>query len=516
MALLLSAAKQAGLKSTKPAALRRAVYSSAVWNDAIPAFLQGRGQIDVPAAWQLFQQNLEPSVITPSAPVCTEVWRVLGKTSGTGLYNRCAATDGGQAPGESRTYTVTLTRSTGVKSLPGNFRLSFKGNDGTFSVSPSRLALPVGKAQTVEITATPTAGAHSATMVIDDPSTVGLDGSMMAVVAAGKSFDQPDYTVAETGVAKRNVAQSYFVTVPKGAKALTVSMSGLAAHSQTRFLAFHPYGLPLDNTSTPNCYSNYPSDGSTAGNGCKSDTRSYANPTPGVWEILVEARRTSPLLANPFTLTAGVVGVQVDPASQTIPSVVAGQATPLSWDVKNLFGGVTATAVGGAVGSAKTATPTIANGAKQTYTVVVPAGATKLDVSIGHPSDTAADLDLFVTGPGGAKQSADGDSEEAVSYANPAAGTYTVTVDGYSVPAGSTTYDYLDVFYGGSLGSISIDAPSTFPLAAGVTHTVHGSVTALSAPAAGRSLFGTMTVQDPSGIVLGSGAVTVSAVTATP
>jgi hypothetical protein len=45
---------------------------------------------------------------------------------------------------------------------------------------------------------------------------------------------------------------------------------------------------------------------------------------------------------------------------------------------------------------------------------------------------------------------------------------------------------------------------------------VHGSVTANSAPAAGRSLFGTMTVQDPSGIVLGSGAVTVSAVTAAP
>ena len=235
-----------------------------------------------------------------------------------------------------------------------------------------------------------------------------------------------------------------------------------------------------------------------------------------MWEILVEARRTSPLLNNPFTLTAGVVGVEVDPASQTIPSVVAGQATPLSWDVKNLFSGVTATAVGGGLGSAKTATPTIAGGTQQTYTVVVPAGATKLDVSIGNPSDKAADLDLFVTGPSGAKQSADGDAEEAVSYANPLAGTYTVTVDGYSVPATTTTYDYVDVFYGGSLGSISIDEPSTFPLAAGETHTVHGSVTANSAPAAGRSLFGTMTVQDAAGIVLGSGSVTVSAVTAAP
>jgi hypothetical protein len=511
MALLLSAAKQEGVTSTSPAALRRAVYSSAVWNPSIPAYLQGRGQIDVPAAWSLFRMGLDESVITTSAPVCTEVWNVLGKSSGTGIYNRCSPDAGGQAPGTTKTYAVKLTRTTG-KAKSGTYALWLKGNDGTFTVSPSSVSLPLNTPVTVNVTAAPGAGGHSTTMLIDDPKTKGLDGSMMAVVAAGKSFPQPAYTVSETGVAKRNVAQSYFVTVPKGAKALTVSMAGLSPDSQTRFLTFHPYGLPLDNTSTPNCYSNYPVPG-TAGNGCKSDTRTYANPTPGVWEILVEARRTSPLLNNPFSLTAGVVGVQVDPASQTIPSVVAGQATPLSWTVKNLFSGVTATAVGGGLGSAKTATPTIANETKQTYTVVVPTGATKLDVSIGNPSDKAADLDLFVTGPGGNKQSADGDSEEAVSYTNPAAGTYTVTVDGYSVPAGSTTYDYVDVFYGGSLGNISIDEPSTFPLTAGETHTVTGSVTANSAPAAGRSLFGSMTVKDPAGIVLGSGAVTISAVT---
>ena len=142
-------------------------------------------------------------------------------------------------------------------------------------------------------------------------------------------------------------------------------MSGLAATSQTRFLTFHPYGLPLDNTSTPNCYSNY----GTNGNGCPPDKRTYANPTPGVWELLVESRRTSPLLDNPFTLTASVVGVQVDPASQTIPSASAGVPAPVSWTATNQFGPVTATATGGPLGSAKQDRPTIANGAKLTYTV---------------------------------------------------------------------------------------------------------------------------------------------------
>ena len=511
MALLLSAAKAQKLSAAAPAALRRAVYSTAVWSDRIPAYLQGRGQIDVPDAWELFRQGLAPSQIDTSAPVCTEVWNVLGKTSGTGLYNRCAAASGGQAPGQAKTYTVTLTRTTGSKAKPGLFNLSFKGNDGTFSVQPRQLALPVGAPQTVEITAKPSAGSHSATMLIDDTSTTGLDGSMMAVVAAGKDFSGPGYQVTESGLAKRNVAKSYFVTVPKGAKALKIGMSDLAEGSQTRFLTFHPYGLPLDPTSTPNCYSNY---GTPAGNGCAPAIRTYANPTPGVWEILVESRRTSPLLDNPFTLTAQILGAQVDPGQTTVESVAAGQPWPLSWSVTNLFAGTTTRAAGGPLGSAKSDQLTIADKVKQTYTIAVPTGASRLNVSIGNPSDKAADLDLFVTGPSGARQSADGDSEEAVSYVNPAAGTYTVTVDGYSVPSGSTTYDYLDVFYAGSLGSITVDDESTAPLPAGGTRTVTGKVTANQAVAAGRALFGTMSVLDESGAVLGTGAVVVEAVTA--
>ena len=86
---------------------------------------------------------------------------------------------------------------------------------------------------------------------------------------------------------------------------------------------------------------------------------------------------------------------------------------------------------------------------------------------IGNTSDTAADLDLYVTGPSGAKQSADGDSEEAVTYANPLPGTYTVTVDGYAVPAGTTAYDYRDVYYSNALGTVAVDtAPFSFPTGA--------------------------------------------------
>ena len=134
-------------------------------------------------------------------------------------------------------------------------------------------------------------------------------------------------------------------------------------------------------------------------------------------------------------------------------------------------------------------------------------------MSIGNPSDLAADLDLYVVDPAGDERfDADGDSEESLTYIDPAPGTYTVIVDGYSVPAGTTEFDYLDVFFASALGSLTVDeTPFTFP--SGSTRTVTGQVTALVAPAAGRQLFGEMTVESASGAVLGKGSVLIEEVT---
>ena len=123
------------------------------------------------------------------------------------------------------------------------------------------------------MTAKPKVGAHSAVLNIDNPKTLGLDGSMMAAVVAGEQHPTSSYTITKSGTAKRNEAQRYYVTVPEGVKALEVSMSGRSAGSQTRFLAFHPYGVPLDNTGTPSCYSNY---GTPEGNGCDPNVRAYS------------------------------------------------------------------------------------------------------------------------------------------------------------------------------------------------------------------------------------------------
>ena len=88
-----------------------------------------------------------------------------------------------------------------------------------------------------------------------------------------------------------------------------------------------------------------------------------------------------------------------------------------------------------------------------------------------------------------------------------------VLVDGFSVPAGTTTYKYIDVFFQASpLGTISVtDANALRP--AGSSWTVPGSVTALGLPGTGRVLYGNVNVLTDTNVLVGQGEVVVSNVT---
>jgi hypothetical protein len=145
----------------------------------------------------------------------------------------------------------------------------------------------------------------------------------------------------------------------------------------------------------------------------------------------------------------------------------------------------------------------------------VPAGATSLDVAIGNVSDPAADLDLFVYDATGKEldNSADGDSEEAVSLPSPAAGTYTIKVVGYSVPSGSTAYDYEDRFFSAALGTVTVDESTPVKLGTGDSTTVSGSITAAAAAPEGREFLGQVRLVNARGTVAGIGSVKIEKVT---
>ncbi|WP_225799378.1 S8 family serine peptidase [Streptomyces sp. NK15101] len=303
-ALLLSAAKQTGASAT-PAELRAAIYSTAGWNGKAEAVAQGRGQFDVPKAWSVLGKGQAGTAdaVTVSAPVCTPLsGKLVTPHRGSGLFNSCAPGAGGQAVGEERTYRLTVTRTTGAEG-PVTYGTGLKGGDGTFSV-PASVVLAKGVPTTLEVTAKPgSQGVHSAVLTLDDPATRAVEQHAMLAVEAAVPLAVGGTPLTVTGVTYRNGTVHYTVAVPAGAQALTVSMDGLDEGSQTRWWAFRPTGVSGEKSAagTIYCYNGY-----LDGYGCDPKSRTYAQPAAGVWELVVEARRTSPLWANPYALTATV------------------------------------------------------------------------------------------------------------------------------------------------------------------------------------------------------------------
>ncbi|MFK4151736.1 S8 family serine peptidase [Streptomyces fungicidicus] len=504
-ALLLSAAKQKRIDLT-PAKLRTALTSTAGHISGVQAYEEGSGLIDVVEAWDAIRDGATAHQYTVKAPVDTAIDQFL-KTpgQGTGLYDR----EGGLKAGQKKTYDITITRTSGPDRALRH-ELDLENNAGrTFRVvGDDDVVLPLNKPVTVKVQAAPgSAGIKSAILEVDDPRTEGVDQQILTTVVVSAPLK---YTYSASGTAQRNSTTSYFVTVPEGAKTLEIAMSGLKATSQTRFIAIHPYGVPADPTSTVNCYPNY----NNPANTCRPDVRSYADPQPGVWEIEVESRRTSPLLDNPYKLDVAVLAANFDPETVTVPEAKIGTPATATWKVTNELAGLEGKLVGGPLGSSRTERPAIRTGETHETTVEVPSGAASLDVAIGNVSDTAADLDLAVYDEKGTRvaQSADGDSEESVSVASPAAGTYTIEVVGYSVPAGSTDYDYRDVFFSATLGSVTVDGSAPVKLGTGDSATVSGDVTVAAAAPEGRAFFGRVQLVNTRGTVAGLGNVAIEKV----
>ncbi|WP_218566418.1 S8 family serine peptidase [Vallicoccus soli] len=503
VALLLSGSYAKGLPVT-PAQLRQALTSTARLIPGVGVDAQGSGLIDTNAAWRMLTQTVEVQGYEVSAPVCTALSENLREPGvGVGVYDRCSSGDGGAAPGATKTYTVEVTRTSG----PAGKRVhdvSLVGSNGDFSTSVKKVRVARGETVAVDVTVRAREGAQSALLQLDDPATTGADARIMVSVIATAPLTGPGYSASASGAVDRNGTRSIFVDVPEGADVLQVDLGGVATGSQTRFIAFSPYGVPVESTSSLACYTRF-SDPAA----CNPVTRAYQDPIPGIWEIEVESRRTSPFLENPYRVTATVEAVTVEPEEQTVEAGAVGTPVPLAWTVTNDLGPVTVTGQGGPLGSTREERPSIADGASQAYEVVVPAGATQMRAVIGNPSDLGADLDLTVFRDGvQVAQQADGDSEEAVTVNNPPAGTYRVVVDGYSVPAGTTEYDYLDVFTSPALGTLAVSGGAV-ELASGESAEFTGTLTPQAEPTEGRVLSGEARFRNESGAVLGTGRVVV-------
>ena len=517
-ALLISAAKQqqAGM-FWRAAQLRMAMNSTARYLDRYSAADQGNGLIDVGQAWNLLRTNLKPVNITSRVAVHTLLSDFLAEPGfGPGIYDREGVT-----VGQPYVRTYTFTRTSGP-TRPVLYHLRWVGNDGTFSAQDD-LLLRLNVPTTVNVNVNPaTSGIHSALLQLDTSSEDGIEYETMNTVIAPEQLTGGNgYSVTKSGLIGRNQVLRYFFLVPEGNPVLKVDFSGPDATpgtGQARFLRFHPYGVGVDSNASTQCYSPAPPGGSCATGSPLSRTVQGAQ--AGVWEVTVEARRTSDVELAPFTLTASLYGVTITPNPDVIPNAQVGVPVPRSYSLQNNFASFTGRAVGSNLGSARRGVFTIANLEQQEYVTTIPAGSTSFRATIGGPSDPAADLDLFVYQCGDPScttrtlrgQSADGDSEESVTIANPAAGTWLVLIDGFAVPAGTTTYNYVDIFANAGLGSVAVtDADAPHPT--GSSWAVSGSVTAASVPEAGRVLLGTVSAVTDTGVKVGSADVVVENVT---
>jgi hypothetical protein len=511
-ALLISAAKQTNTQF-KPDQLRQAIRSSTRLLDPsrLGVYRQGNGLMQVGAAWNLLSSNISTDEIVARVPVNTVLSSFLAEPGvGVGIYDR-----EGVVAGQSYTRTYTVVRTKGG-SQPKTYTVSWVGNDGTFS-SPATIALPLNVPVQLPVTINPeTAGDHSAIMNLNNSGAAGIEFQTMNVVVASDTLNAVSgFSVTKTGTIGRAQQLTHFVQVPANVPALKVDFSGpnaTAGTGQARFLRWHPYGVGIDSNAVSNCYT--PNQG-----GCTTGSptsRTVGSPLAGVWEITVDARRSSDADSAPYTMTASILGATVSPNPDDIATAQLGVPLARSYTITNGFGPFTGRAAGSTLGSAIRLTPTIAGGEQQQFQVNVAAGSASLRATIGGTSDPAADLDLFVynctTGTCVlAGSNADGDSEESVTIANPAVGIWVVLVDGFAVPAGTTTFNYIDVFVNGLFGSVAVtDANALRP--AGSTWTVPGSVTANAAPAAGRVLYGNVRVLTDANLQVGSGDVIVNSV----
>jgi hypothetical protein len=512
-ALLISAANANAIQH-QPAQIRQALMSTArnLDQDRFQAYDQGVGLLDVDAAWDLLQEQAKPVSITSSVEVTTILSGFLATPGrGQGIYDREGVTIGDEY---TRTYTFRRTSGGGGTTT---YNVSWLDNDGTFS-SGTSIGLPKNADVSFDVDVTASDyGAHSAILRLDNPTSPGIEYQTMNTVIVPYDFAAPAFAATITGTIDIAQAQHYFFRVPAGTPALKVDMIGgstTPGSGQIRFLRWHPFGQAIDDNAVSNCYNPAAAAGCSTGS---PTSRTTTNPQAGVWEVSVDTRRTSDADDAPFTLTASILGASVSPNPDTIPSATIGVPVARSYTLTNLFGAFTGRAIGTTLGSARIGPFTIAHHAQQTYNIDVTPGSTSLRATIGSPSDPAADLDLFVFNCTSgtcvlAGQAADGDSEESVTIANPAAGAWQVLVDGFNVPAGTTSYNYIDVFANAAFGSVSVtDANALRP--AGSSWVVPGSVTANAAPAAGRVLYGNVQVRTDTNVLIGSGDVIVQSVT---
>ncbi|HZI48339.1 MAG TPA: S8 family serine peptidase, partial [Pyrinomonadaceae bacterium] len=481
-ALLISAAKQTGIPYDADRLKRALKYSARFLPDYAP-HEQGDGLVQTAAAWSLLQRNDSPVVISSKAPVKHALSRYLKvPDQGPGIYESDAWTSG-----EREQRIISFTRQSGPdKAL--DYKMQWIGNDGTFT-SPDTITLPLNAATTFPVTVSPkTSGAHSAILrLLDADSQIAYE-VMNTIVAAEEFTNKNGFSISGAGELHRFPGyQSYFFRVPEHTAAFKFEMTVGSGNLRSTLLdpAGKEYGflytLPRG-VRPPHL---------TSG----SQSRTVANPEPGVWEVVVvnhdfsdaernKDRDPSGLLApakqlrGEFTYTASVYAVNVRPPLEAVEFFPRDteQLEVGFFNQEAPFVGATRSE---ALGSGYFDRPFFTTqDLPRIYEIDVPPGTETLRAQINAADFPGTDVDLYLyectanrcgvyepllhhnCNGNGCELRAFGigpSANEMVEVVNPNPGKWKVVVDPASLPAGKIECDYLDLFTHQAFGEISSD-----------------------------------------------------------
>lgn len=499
-ALLVSAAKQADVPH-KPEQLRTALISTARFLPGYQAYEQGTGLINVGNAWALLTQSPKKVDISSSVPVNSLLSGFLATPGvGTGIYEREGITVA--TPAFMRRYT--FTRTDGGK---GTFNLSWIGNDGTFSTAATSISFSRQSRATLAVTVNPSTGigAHSAILVLDDPTTPGIEYQTLNTVAVSAPLNAGNgYTATIPGTALQFEANQpkFFFQVPAGATAMKSSLE-ITNNGRARWFRMHPWGQSIDPSTT------------AFFTGPLTQTRSTAVvPLSGSWELAAAASRAAVPVTTTMNASMTAYKVTLSPNPWTVDPTTVGTTYSTTFTATNDFatgnmgaGGTTALA------STREEVRSIASdAAPQEVAITVPTGTSQLVVTLGNASDLQADLDVYVyqctAGPTSCTLRGSGttsSSTERVAINNPAPGAWKAVIDPFSVPSGSTTFTYGDQFANTAYGTVTAVDPIASH-ASGLSWTFSASARALVPAETGRFFRGSINVRldSATGFIIGT------------
>lgn len=505
-ALLLSAAKAESVP-VSASALKTALTGTARLIPGVSTTAQGAGIVDTVAAWKQLAGTVAVNALEVSAPVCSSLSsRLATPNAGPGVYNRCLPDEGGQVTGDEKTYKVSVTRTSGASGKSAH-RIGWIGNDGTFS---ARASLPLQKDKAAGVTVTAvaqTSGVHSAIMTIDDPATTGIDQFVPVTVLATAPLAAPDFSVTSSGTLPRGGSTSVLVPVPEGVEALQMTLEGIVDGSQVRILPIDPDGMPADSNSSDHCYTAY-----VDPRECDATARAVYRPKPGIWEFVIEARRTSGTDANAYTAAVSLQGMSVEPVSTTLDSVTMNEPTDVSLSGTNTFGPVDAHVTTGEIGTVVNLFSTVAQGEVTANQLYVPRQSTRLDVTLTPREDADLDFYVYFGGRPIGQGTATGDSPARIVVDDPQPGTYYIVVAGISVTGENVTFDYHQEMFSQGQGTVTPKSDATHELSAGETMPVDGALTVSARQLTSDPMIGRVRVANEHGTIIGAASVAITTV----